>query len=253
MGRQNSLVSWTAVSLALSMQLALVPSAIARAQEPSGWEPLGQLVASVTFEPPDSTEVLDDSEGGASRDGGYCPRDGVSSAKLFAPLMPANNVGLTLAERPTLFVYVPKTSATQAYLTVKDKSEDYYYQTTVVIPEKAGIVGIPLPDDAPALEIGRNYQWTFLVACENPPRPDSPRVSGWIERVKPDWDLSASLEGEASLEKANLYGSKGLWYDTLATLSELQRSHPEEYAEVWQEFLTSVGLESIASEPLLYQ
>lgn len=252
MARQNYLVSWAAVSLALSMQVALVPSAIARAGEPSRGEPLGQLVASITFEPPDSTELLDDSEGGASRDGGYCAQDSVSSDSLVTPVMPATNVGLTLAERPTFFVYVPKTSATQAYLTVKDKNEDYYYQTTVVIPEKTGIVSISLPDEAPALEIGRNYQWTFLVACENPPKPDSPRVSGWIQRVKPDSDLIGAVEGEASLEKAKLYGSKGLWYDTLATLSELQRSRPEEYAEVWQEFLTSVGLEAIASEPLLY-
>lgn len=251
MARKKSLLSWAVVSLVLSMQIALVPRAIAGTEEPSEREPLGQLVASVTFEPPDSNELLDDSEGGASRDSGYCPQDGASYDRLVTPLMPANNVGLTVEERPTLFVYVPKTVATQAYLTVKDKNEDYYYQTTVVIPEKAGIVGIPLPDEAPALEIGRNYQWTFLVACENPPRPDSPRVSGWIQRVKPDSDLIGSLGREASLEGAKQYGAKGLWYDTLATLMELQRSHPEEYVEVWQEFLTSVGLEMIASEPIL--
>ena len=50
---------------------------------------------------------------------------------------------------------------------------------------------------------------------------------------------------------AQLYGSAGVWFDALTTLALLRDQEPENYTAVWKEFLASVGLEAIASEPLM--
>lgn len=209
-------------------------------------------VVQVTFEPRgDGTP--DDTAGGASRDGGICPQDSVALGSPVTPLMPATLQGLTLAEHPTFFVYVPQTSAQKALFVLKDASEDYYYQKTISIPRTAGIVSFKLPTDAPALEIGKSYKWSFVMMCGEALRPDSPRVEGQVERIEPTPALSARLETLSSLERAALYGKDGVWYDTLTSLADLRRSQPNDVglATTWEELLKSVGLGGIANQPLI--
>jgi hypothetical protein len=167
------------------------------------------------------------------------------------PLLPETKEGLTVSERPTMFVYVPKTKAEQGYLIIKDQTEDYYYQTQVSIPQEGGIVRLTLPENAPALEIGTIYQWSFVVACELPARVDSPRVEGWLQRVEPTAVLNNYRGVDSSIEAATSYGSEGIWYDTVTTLADLRRSQPQTYNQDWVDFLSSVGLSKVANEPIL--
>ena len=66
---------------------------------------------SVTFEPPNENEP-DNTVGGASRDGGgVCLAENASSLSPstgeLLPLTPLNNYGLTVADRPTFYAYLP--------------------------------------------------------------------------------------------------------------------------------------------------
>jgi hypothetical protein len=191
--------------------------------------------------------------GGGTRSGGACPQDSAPLAPSVTPLMPATRRGLTVAKHPTFFVYVPQTSAQKALFVLKDDKEDYYYQKIVSIPRTAGIVSFKLPSDAPAIEIGKSYQWFFIMICGERIRPDSPTVEGRIERIEPNPSLSRQLNTLLPLERAALYGKDGIWYDTLTTLAKLRRSQPNNVtlAANWQDLLTSVGLEAIATKPLL--
>lgn len=206
----------------------------------------------VTFEPR-GNGTPDDTAGGASRDGGICPQDSAALGSPVTPLMPANLHGLTLADRPTFFVYVPRTSAQEALFVLKDASEDYYYQKTIAIPRTAGIVSFQLPTDAPALKSGKSYKWSFVMLCGEGLRPDSPRVEGRVERIELTPALSAQLKTLSPLERAALYGKDGVWYDTLTSLAELRRSQPNDLAlaTTWAELLKSVGLGGIANQPLI--
>ncbi len=248
MARKNYQGSWALCSIALSLNVALVAALPSQAQVSSSL-PLPQTMARVTFEPP-TGERLGNSAGGASRQGGFCPQDGMVTGPSLMPLLPDTKEGLTVSERPNLFVYVPETKAEQGYFIVKDQTEDYYYQTQVNIPQEGGIVRLTLPEDAPALEIGTPYQWSFVVACELPARVDSPRVEGWLQRVEPTAKLNG-YRGVNSIEAATSYGSEGIWYDVVNTLAELRRSQPQTYNQEWVDFLSSVGLETIANEPIL--
>jgi hypothetical protein len=80
----------------------------------------------VIFQPPDEKEP-DNTVGGASRDGGgVCLADEnlansrETPIQEFLPLTPQNNYGLTIAERPTFYAYIPQTQAQKVFVTIRD-------------------------------------------------------------------------------------------------------------------------------------
>ncbi|HIK29423.1 MAG: DUF928 domain-containing protein [Oscillatoriaceae bacterium SKW80] len=204
----------------------------------------------VKFEPPGQGKPKE-TAGGASRSNLLCAQEQLNVGKCVIPLTPVNQEGLTVTERPTFLVYVPQISAKQILFTLVDKSKTYQYQKKIPLPRKEGIVSFKLPEEAPALEIGKNYQWSFVLIEEEGLKPDNPGVKGEIRRVEIDKALSAQLEQMSPIERAALYGEKGIWYETVATLAELVRSQPGnlELAETWKQLLNSVGLEAIAAKP----
>ncbi len=210
--------------------------------------PLG----AVTFEPP-GDRAPKQANGGASRNGGQCPSDAAETSKSLTPLIPGTNLGLTIAERPTLFAYIPATSAKQVFFSIQEESGKHLYQTMLPLPASAGAIGIPLPKEAPPLQVGKNYLWSVVMVCGEELEPDSPMASGWIRRTEARAAVSDRTEAGATLEAAAELAEAGIWYDTLAALAQLRRSQPEnaEITANWQELLQSVGLEAIATEPLV--
>jgi hypothetical protein len=114
-------------------------------------------------------------------------------------------------------------------------------------------MAIQLPADAPPLEMGKTYKWSFAIACDSSLRPDSPLVEGQIQRVEMNSALNNQLEKATALEKAALYGKAGIWYETLSILSDLRRNQPEnaDIAANWADLLKSVELDAIATQPLI--
>lgn len=259
MAWQNTRLFLKVFSIGVSVKLILLaglPLVVQAQSTPttSGNPLSSNSIARVTFDPPFDGQP-DSTAGGASRDGGICPQDAIIPSTSMKPLMPENQGGLTVADRPTFFVYVPETSAKTVLFVLKDETEteDYYYQKTIPIARTAGIISVKLPSDAPAMEIGKRYRWSFVLLCGGDLRPDSPGIEGQIQRVAENPALSNQLKNSSLLERAALYGKDGLWYDTLTSLAELRRSQPQDttLAATWEDLLKSVGLEAIATKPLL--
>jgi len=200
----------------------------------------------VTFEPPQGSKPVQ-TVGGASR-GGQCPPDAGQNLS-FMPLLPVGSAALTMEAHPSFMVYLPETSATRVLLSVKDAGENYDYQTILPISDRSGIITMTIPDDAPALEVNHEYQWSLVLMCDNQLRPDSPVAQGDVMRVEANSYLTDKLAQSDLLESAALYGKEGIWYDTLATLAKLQSISPkdQDIAANWQNLLSSVGLEEVAT------
>jgi len=100
--------------------------------------------------------------------------------------------------------------------------------------------------------MGKTYHWSFLMICGAQVTPDSPGVQGVIKRIKPNGTLN-QLDGEPLLEQALQYGANGIWFDTLTTLAQLRQSNPEDssFQMAWADLLKSVGLDAIATQPLV--
>lgn len=206
----------------------------------------------VTFDPP-AEDKPQTSTGGASRSIGQCIQQAENSDLPLLALLPASNTGLTVASHPTVLAYLPQISAQKVLFSWKDENGHDHYQTILPVENRAGIVSLTLPQDAPPLEIGKNYQWALAIMCDNRLQPDSPIIQGQIKRVVLETALEDRLKSANSLESAALYGKAGIWYETIATLAALKSADSDnpQLKLNWQELLTSVGLEKIAETPLL--
>ncbi|MCT7957800.1 DUF928 domain-containing protein [Laspinema palackyanum] len=254
MARQQTNVPLTLL-FTLSLNVAWVGGIFnpAQAQSSSDAQRLQTgAIAQVTFNPPGKGQPRN-TAGGASRDGNSCVQEPQLSSGCVTPLSPEAYQGLTVADRPTFYVYVPKTSARELFFALKDENNQHHYQTSIPVPEGEGaVMAIALPDDAPPLEIGQTYSWTFILIDETGLKPDSPGVQGDIRRVEANSLTLGSQQADPTLELAQQYGNAGIWYDMMTTLVQLRQSSPNDptILESWMGLLASVGLESIATKPI---
>ena len=206
----------------------------------------------VTFNPP-AGDQPQRSTGGASRSIGQCINQAENSDVPLVPLLPTSAKGLTVASHPTVLAYLPGTSAEKVFFSWRDEQNNDHYQAILPIEHQAGIISLTLPEDAPPLEIGKNYQWALAVMCGGKLKPDSPMIQGQIQRVTIESTLSDRLKNADALETAAIYGEAGIWYETIATLAKLQITEPNNpsLTSNWQELLTSVGLEQVATTSLI--
>jgi Domain of Unknown Function (DUF928) len=216
---------------------------------------LGSAIA-VNFTPP-ASESPRQTTGGASRSSSLCGQASSisdSTQETVTPLLPNSHSGITRLDRPTILIYLPKTGEKEAMFSIKGENKQLHYRMNVAISGEAGLMAIQLPQDAQALEVGKNYQWFFTLKCGGQLHPSNPLVSGWIQRAQPDGEhpISSSPAPDELLQEAISLGNSGIWYDSVATLARLRTMQPDnsEVSAHWQELLASVGLEILATTPL---
>jgi hypothetical protein len=184
--------------------------------------------------------------GGATRSGSC-----ITEKAALTALVPKSKLALTTEARPTFFLYLPKTNAQSAEFTLKDVDENDIYRTTIPLTGQSGAVSFQLPADAPALEVGKDYQWFFNVVCQPSDRLRDDFVTAWIQRVEPDQTLLSALNSAAPRQRPNIYAQAGIWQDTLAALTTLRRNRPSDptLTEEWNSLLRSVGIEQVPGGP----
>ncbi len=234
--KNKSLFKYVVLAIGCLLALSLIPMWITPAQ------------AGITFKPP-VTSAPSRSTGGGSRGESCAIGKASKSNSSVVKLLPKSNIGLTVEQRPSIMVYVSATTAQTAFFSIQDENFNHHYQTSLQLPKQAGVMEIKLPDSVPALKTGTNYQYSLVIICGEDLEPDSPLVSGWIQRVEP----RNVLNQKPSVELASQLASDGLWYDALSTLAQLRKSQPSNQAVVnsWQQLLNSAGLSEIAQEPLV--
>jgi hypothetical protein len=165
-------------------------------------------------------------------------------------------LGLTLAEHPTFWFYVPYSlNSPPPVLSVEfvlqdEKSKEVYKRVLTTSENSPGVFSFELPSTAPPLEVGRRYHWYFVIYCGDPELPNY--VNGWVERVELNPSLKTQLEQATPLESVTLYAKAGIWHEAVTSLGKLRRENPQKAALMadWNELLKSVDLEAIAQEPI---
>lgn len=169
-------------------------------------------------------------------------------------LIPPDKLGLTLASHPTFFWSIPKIQVeTARFILLANKSQKVVYETTLKLPNQPGIISFTLPKNVNALEIGETYRWHFNIVCDANDFSGNPGVNGWVERIQPELPLSQALETANLRSLPSIYAESGIWHEALTSLVELRRLEPNSFSIRWNwlKFFNSVGLNAIASEPLL--
>jgi len=197
-------------------------------------------------------------------------------------IIPEFNVGRTLTNSPTVFVYLPKHTTDRGMLIVQEldqeklaqsgltladinaQNQDQFlkseFESSVPLNQESGILGMPLSNypELPQLEAGKIYLWAFQLVCNN---TFSDYTQGWIQVVHAEGEqapVKAQLDmAKSDRDRAKIYAQAGLWYDLLATLAQLRHSASgpdrDRATADWQSVLThpQVGLEQIVDAPLL--
>lgn len=207
------------------------------------------------FTPPSGKGSPQQAAGGASRLSTYSLNPstvGADGPAAIIALLPQSYSGTTVSERPTILVYLPASTAKDMVFSLKDEAGNLQHQMTLPISGKAGVVAIKLPTEAPALVVGKNYQWFLALKVDGHLSPNTPYVDGWVQRIQPDAVLAAALQQSDPLKRATALGAKGVWYDCVATVAMLRTTQPDSDALVknWSDLLVSVGLQDITKAPI---
>ncbi|MGJ5675308.1 MAG: DUF928 domain-containing protein [Nostochopsis sp.] len=185
---------------------------------------------------------------------GDCP----AIKKSMTALVPPTNIGLTISERPTFWFYIPyqPTSTNPVEFLLLNENNKEAYKTTLRLTSTPGIISITLPQNAPALESGKKYNWVLSFICDPANRLKDTFVKGYIERVSINSNLQNQLERVSTpREQILLFAENSLWYDVLTLLAEERRRKPKD-AQVekdWKDLLRSpkVELQEFVSEPIV--
>lgn len=229
----------TTVAMQSSSPLGAIAPSVA------GETMLQQTQLAQTYSPPPRRNP-DSSVSGGRRDPIVCPEDASmprTDSGLVA-LSPTTRLGTTLAERPSFLVYVPETSARTAEFSLRDDNGRGVYRTTLALTNTRGIVSLSLPAEAPPLEVGEQYTWSFAVICDPNNRLSDRFVTGIVQRIEFDSTRLRQIQQASLRERVSLYQEADAWYDMLAVLFELQRTQPNNSSiyTIWDEFLQSGGV-----------
>lgn len=190
--------------------------------------------------------------GGGSR--GICPSVGTeltaivpSTTEATAQGLPVTYVGgVTTAERPNLWFYVPYTLSAEltADFILQDETGTTVFQLSSTefsaSEQTPGLVKVVLPE----LAVGKVYQWYFQINCG----ADSPiYTQGGIERIPLDPTLDSQLAAASPQQQAEIYRNNDLTYDAITILAELHREQPTDttITTMWNELLQSINITEI--------
>ncbi len=168
-------------------------------------------------------------------------------------LTPTNNIITTVSANPALFWYVPKTEAKSAEFVLFDSEGNELYKTNVAVKGPPGIVKLSLPESV-ELEMGQEYQWKFSLICGDENWADTRFVTGLIERTELNLEEQIKLAATREpLKQAEVYAEAAIWQETLSLLAQLRYERPNDLKvnNAWNELLTSVKLDAIATQPLV--
>ena len=208
------------------------------------------------FTPSKGNSAPRQASGGASRVGSHYLNPStvaVGGPAALIALLPQSFYGTTVSERPTILVYIPASNAEEAVFSLKDEAGNIQYKMTIPVALKAGVIAVKLPADAPALAVGKNYQWFLALKVNGTLGPSTPYVDGWIQRIQPTAELVTAMQQEDALKQATTFGKNGVWYDCVATMAVLHTAQPRNAAIIkqWEELLSSVSLQDIATVSLV--
>ncbi|MGK7944379.1 MAG: DUF928 domain-containing protein [Microcystaceae cyanobacterium] len=204
------------------------------------------LISQITFPPSGDRGAPKTTTGGGTRGlDEVCFPPTENTAPLVAMMPNRENVAKTASLTPVVYVHVPETTAAQGELIIVDSNNKEVYYSQFNLAASSGIIPVEIPAEA-NLMAGNTYQWLFSVICDPELPFKNQALQGKIEIVQLPQNMENQLKNAPPLEKAEIYATSELWFETLDTIAQLQ---PQE-TQAWISLLQSVGLESLSEKPL---
>jgi hypothetical protein len=201
-------------------------------------------ITSASVQAPVYTPPKRGAPGGRVGGGTRGPQRDVFVLSVLAP----DHSGFTTSEQPSLYWFISKSTSLPVEFTVMEpQGVEPIVETRIPAPVQAGVHRIRLSDYNIRLAPGVAYRWFVAVVPDADRRSRDILAGGVVERVEMPADLEAKLAQAPKSDLPSVYGEAGLWYDTVAALSELIEAAPQDQALRQQRtaLLSQVGLTGI--------
>jgi Domain of Unknown Function (DUF928) len=209
-GRQG-IISFVLACLLCDVLGGYVLPQSAEAQQPNA----------IPYKPP-SRGAPGSREGAGSRGSG-------GSLPTVVVLTPKDHTGLTIQEQPVLYWYLSQEAQHPVEITLTDRqSVKPLLETRLQPPLQPGMHVVRLADYGIHLTPGVPYKWSVALVPDPTQRSQDVMSAGTIERMALPDELRGQLARADKASAARLYATAGLWYDTIATLSELIDATPRD-------------------------
>jgi Domain of Unknown Function (DUF928) len=181
---------------------------------------VAQLADIVTYTPP-KRGAPGGREGAGTR--------GLQTLPILAVLTPKDHTGLTVQEQPVLYWYLSQETQHPVDIILTDRqSVKPLLETRLQPPLQPGIQLVRLADYHIRLAPGVAYKWSVSLVTDPSQHSRDIVTAGTIERIDLPDELRSQLGQADKRASARLYATAGLWYDTIATLSELIDAVPQD-------------------------
>jgi len=146
-------------------------------------------------------------------------------------LAPKDHTGLTAQEQPVLYWYLSQETQHPVEISLTDLQSIKPLLTMRLDPPlQPGMQRVRLADHNIYLIPGVSYKWAVSLVRNAVQRSSDITTAGTLERIELSRELRRQLGQANTMTAARLYATEGLWYDTIAALSELIDTRPQEPA-----------------------
>jgi Domain of Unknown Function (DUF928) len=161
-------------------------------------------------------------------------------------LVPANNLGHTIADRPTFTwairnpqnLKLPVQFTLIAPGTLKPIHQQKLTATT------SGLMQLTLPPEVPSLKSEQAYRWMVSWSCDQTRPSEQLHRRAWIERLTPPPELTQNLQtATTNADRITAYAQSGIWQEAI-DLAATQRQDPT-ISPLWQYLLEDGELPAI--------
>jgi hypothetical protein len=140
-----------------------------------------------------------------------------------------DHTGLTVQEQPSLYWYLSKSTTYPIDLTIIDNQTIRpLVEKRLSGPIQPGVQRVQLADFGLRLSPGVPYRWSVALVVDPENRSRDILAAGFIERVALPEVRRAQLAGAGKARAPYIYAEAGLWYDSLAAISELIDAAPND-------------------------
>jgi hypothetical protein len=146
-------------------------------------------------------------------------------------LAPKDHTGLTAQEQPVLYWYLSQETQHPVEIILTERqSIKPLLAMRLDPPLQPGMQRVRLADHNIYLVPGVSYKWAVSLIRNAAQRSSDVTTAGTLERIELSRELRRQLVQANTMTAARLYATEGLWYDTIAALSELIDTRPQDTA-----------------------
>jgi hypothetical protein len=176
-----------------------------------------------------------------------CMKNLTEPLTLFAP---EQEVGQTLSGRPDVFFYLDGPAQVTVKLVENGVNESESLWKRMASVSQPGVNMFAYPTDVPELEAGKTYALYVEMRCDAEGQ-DQYKVKTriGIQRVASNPAVEKAIAAaKTPQEKAAIFGTEGLWFDSLAAQALAVTETPDQGEADFLKLLEQVNLKAIADK-----